>query len=290
MLDLSPGPTGTGLCARILLPLARTAEAPVRAAPAQVLQDRKILLVEDNETNRLVAASMLSTLGANCVIANDGVEGLDALENGAFDLALIDIEMPRKGGLELIAEIRARPVSALSYMPLVAFTAYALPQHRARIMAAGADGIIVKPLDDIAEFGRRIAGFLGGQADSEKRIVQDDVVGAKEVLTRLQTTLGSRNIEELRLRLVEDLDQAEAKLRHGLDTGDNQSLRAATHDLIALAGLAGVEQLQSRAETLNRMLHSQPDTRIARIDVPATQLLSDLCRVRDILNSYDGNE
>lgn len=143
----------------------RTDRGSSRGSPISALPDLKglkVLVAEDNATNQLVVTQMLETLGAEHALAADGIEALECIRREAFDFALLDIEMPRMSGLELIRTIRQMS-GPVSEMPLIAFTAYVMPEHRKRILEAGADGIIAKPLTSIAEFGAAILEYIEGR-------------------------------------------------------------------------------------------------------------------------------
>ncbi|PZQ48500.1 MAG: hybrid sensor histidine kinase/response regulator, partial [Phenylobacterium zucineum] len=104
----------------------------------------RVLLVEDNATNRLIAGRMLEALGAQVSSAEDGVQGVAAARAG-FDLILMDIQMPVMDGIEATQRIRALPAPAGS-APILAMTANALAHQQASYLAAGMDGAIAKPL------------------------------------------------------------------------------------------------------------------------------------------------
>jgi len=104
----------------------------------------RVLLVEDNATNRLIAGRMLEALGAQVSSAEDGVQGVAAARAG-FDLILMDIQMPVMDGIEATQRIRALPGPA-GAAPILAMTANALSHQQASYLAAGMDGAIAKPL------------------------------------------------------------------------------------------------------------------------------------------------
>ena len=122
-----------------------------------VLDGLKILIVEDNPTNRLVATKMLEALGAEIDTANDGVEGVEAVQGGTpYDLVLMDVQMPRMDGIEATRTIRALP-APLGAMPIIGLTANALSHQWAEYRAAGMDGVAAKPISPpalIAEISR----------------------------------------------------------------------------------------------------------------------------------------
>ena len=103
----------------------------------------RILLVEDNPVNQLVAKGMLSKLGCDVVIARHGGEALEALERGCFDLVLMDCNMPVMDGYEASRQIRGS--GRWPDLPIVALTANAMPEERERCRAAGMNDYLAKP-------------------------------------------------------------------------------------------------------------------------------------------------
>jgi CheY-like chemotaxis protein len=116
---------------------------------ASPLAGLKVLLVEDNATNQLVATTILGSLGAEVQVAEDGEQGVQAVERGDFDLVLMDIQMPRMDGVTSARRIRAL-ASAASRTPIVALTANVLPQQQVEYLEAGMDGVIAKPISVVA--------------------------------------------------------------------------------------------------------------------------------------------
>jgi two-component system, sensor histidine kinase and response regulator len=107
---------------------------------------RRILLVEDALINQMLAVRILRKAGHQVVVANNGVEGLATLEREPFDLVLMDIQMPEMDGFQAADEIRKRELVSGTYVPIIAMTAFAMIEDRARCLAAGMDGYISKPI------------------------------------------------------------------------------------------------------------------------------------------------
>ncbi|HXU21034.1 MAG TPA: two-component regulator propeller domain-containing protein [Verrucomicrobiae bacterium] len=109
----------------------------------------QILLVEDNRTNQQVALHLLRRFGHEIVIANNGEEAIEALKGSQqpFDLALMDVQMPGKGGFETTAEIRQMERGTANHLPIVAMTAHAMKGDRERCLAAGMDDYLSKPIN-----------------------------------------------------------------------------------------------------------------------------------------------
>jgi len=144
---------------------ADAAEAPVAAVEtaAAVLEGIRVLVVEDNATNRLIATKLLENLGAQVETAVDGYAGVEAAERGGFDLILMDIQMPGIDGVEAARRIRALG-GAPAATPIVALTANVLAHQRQAYLDAGMDGVVGKPISP-AVLVSEIAGAATRRAE-----------------------------------------------------------------------------------------------------------------------------
>ncbi len=108
----------------------------------------KILLVEDNPINQMVAQKMLEKLGLKAEQANNGVEALKLLTEQAFDLVLMDCQMPEMDGFDATREIRKRDIKSINQqaLPVVAMTANVMAGDRERCLDVGMDDYIGKPV------------------------------------------------------------------------------------------------------------------------------------------------
>jgi PAS domain S-box-containing protein len=130
---------------------APAAQAPgaTEAEADDILAGVKVLVVEDNPTNQLVACRILQQLGAVVSVADDGATGVEAARDGGFDLILMDVQMPGMDGLEASRRIRAlQGVAATT--PIIALTANVMAHQRAAYRAAGMDGVVAKPISPAA--------------------------------------------------------------------------------------------------------------------------------------------
>ena len=141
---------------------ASQVSGPVEAAAGEAatedrwLEGLRVLVVEDNPTNRLVAKGLLGQLGAEVETADDGAQGVEAVERGHFDLIFMDIQMPVMDGMEATRRIRAMP-SPRCDIPIVATTANVMPAQLAAYQTCGCSGVVAKPISPgalIAEIAR----------------------------------------------------------------------------------------------------------------------------------------
>jgi len=105
-----------------------------------------ILVVEDNIINQKVAAHMLQKFGNSVVLANNGLEALQALKKKNFDLILMDVQMPKMDGLEATKRIRKEEEKTGQHIPIFALTAHAMHGDRESCLEAGMDDYLSKPL------------------------------------------------------------------------------------------------------------------------------------------------
>ncbi len=113
--------------------------------PANPLENKHVLVVEDNELNRLVIQGLLKKVGIRVTVAHHGQEAVTLLAGeNAFDLVLMDIQMPVMDGHEATRQIRQE--LQLTDLPIIGLTAHALTEERQRCMDSGMNDFITKPV------------------------------------------------------------------------------------------------------------------------------------------------
>jgi signal transduction histidine kinase/CheY-like chemotaxis protein len=106
----------------------------------------KILLAEDNAVNELLMRRMLGQMGCDVDVAHDGEEALQMWRQGHYDLALMDVQMPKLSGFDATAHIRKMEQRTGAHLPIVALTAHAMVGDREKCLAAGMDAYVSKPV------------------------------------------------------------------------------------------------------------------------------------------------
>jgi CheY-like chemotaxis protein len=117
----------------------------------------QVLIIEDNEANLDLMTYLLRAFGYATEAARDGVAGLERIRQGGIDLVICDIQLPGLDGLALVKEARA--TAAGREVPLLAVTAFAQAGDRERLLGAGFDGYVSKPIEP-ETFVDRVAEFL----------------------------------------------------------------------------------------------------------------------------------
>jgi two-component system sensor histidine kinase/response regulator len=132
----------------------------------------RVLVVEDNRVNQLVARRLLETEGIQVSLASNGMEAVEAWEQCEVDLVLMDVQMPVMDGFEATIRIRElEPGLRRARTPIIALTAHAAPEDRQKCLQAGMDGYVTKPIEaeslmaTIREFASPRVNSIGTSPD-----------------------------------------------------------------------------------------------------------------------------
>jgi PAS domain S-box-containing protein len=212
--------------------LTPVAVAPPRAPPRRATIPLSILVAEDNALNSELIAHLLIRRGHAVRTARDGHEALTLLTAETFDLLLVDLHMPGLDGFQVVRTLRELEGLTPSRIPVVALTARARAEDRARCLAAGMDDFVAKPIDRAALFAaldraghRKLARLHGPHllcADTLRSSCDDD----DGIFNRLCTALVTN--------LPGDLARAQRAFEHR----DFAELRGAAHVLTGVIGNA----------------------------------------------------
>jgi two-component system sensor histidine kinase/response regulator len=218
-------------------------KTPVEKAVAPV-RLVNVLVAEDNVVNQRVALGLLTKRGHTVTIVANGREALDALEREAYDLVLMDVQMPVMGGFEATAAIRAREQRIGGHVRIVAMTARAMNGDRERCIAAGMDGYLSKPIDP-----RML--FATVEDDSASRSAVEPPFDRSAILERLE---GNDALVSDVIALF--LDECPARLgaiQAAVDARDGESIRIQAHALKCAAGNLSALGLFNAAQILERV-------------------------------------
>jgi PAS domain S-box-containing protein len=207
----------------------------------------RILLAEDNAVNQKLAIHLLAKRGHAVVVANNGLEAVETLEREAFDVVLMDVQMPEMGGFEATAAVRAREQSRGTRVPIVAMTAHAMKGDRERCLEAGMDAYVSKPLQP-KELFTVVENLFKPPNSGAGRGSPDPAPGEEEqpqgkpfdVAVALERTAGDRDLlRELAGVFCEGCPPMMADIRAALDQGDARKLMGAAHALKGAVGTFG---------------------------------------------------
>jgi signal transduction histidine kinase/CheY-like chemotaxis protein len=241
----------------------RKQPANVSSRPRQK-HGRKILVVDDNRVNQFVAVEQLHDAGYDADVAQNGLEAVEMTRQQDYLLVLMDCQMPVMDGYTATREIRRREQETKKRVLIIALTAHALTGERDRVMAAGMDDYLSKPLRANA-LEKMISKHLPGAATpsdaapAEARVVKplsvapphnDAVAGAKSCEYVLDPGMSrSRSFVEVCLR---EMPAQRDAIVAALERGDFDVLRQAAHKLKGGALAAAADQLASLSERLQK--------------------------------------
>jgi two-component system, sensor histidine kinase and response regulator len=218
----------------------------------------RVLVAEDDPTNRLVTTRMLQRMGHLVDTAVHGSEAVRKLQASQCDLVLMDMLMPVLDGIAATRLIRALP-PPLGSVPIVGLTGNAEPEHERSCIEAGMNGFITKPVTT-----RRLtaaisavtqAGPLPPPPDAEPQLPLLD----EPFLHRLAQEIGADSTVEAMEMFLEDAPERLTAMRRALDASANGALRREAHALSGSAANVGLARLGEAASGLQRALESAED-------------------------------
>ncbi len=204
-----------------------------------------ILVVEDTPVNQKVAQHLLARFGFRADVAASGQEALTALEQRAYDLVLMDVQMPEMDGLEATRRMRARwPDRALH---IVAMTANVATEDVRRCYEAGMDAFLPKPID-VASLARMLRGLIVAPA----RVAEPPPVVDTEIVSALCAEIGRDIVRELAEEFLGDVDVVLPDLEDGCRARDRDRIAAAAHRLKSPARSLGAAAFGEMLNDLER--------------------------------------
>jgi len=257
---------------------------PVEAAAAAVApgavvtplrRSARILLAEDLPTNQILAEAILTQAGHSVAIVPDGAAALAAVQREAFDLVLMDIQMPIMDGITAAKAIRDLK-GAAGTIPIVAMTANALPEEVAKCRAAGMNEHIAKPVDAgllLAAIDRWRHGRAAVAGTSPAATILDF-----EAMRQLETLIGHGRLAELVERFIAELPARLAAVAQG----EGAAVGKGAHALVSLSGNFGLVELSQASRALMQACKdpAKPDiaTLKAELDAAASRALAAIRR------------
>ena len=268
---------------------------PRAEAPKAGGRRLRVLVAEDNAVNQQVAAGMLERAGHQAIVAANGREALALLEKQAFDLVLMDVQMPGLDGLETTAAIRERERELGGRrLPIVAVTAHAMKGDAERCLAAGMDAYVAKPLQP-KELAAAIEAVLGPEKTPSARRPPESRPASKVVdFARLLERVGGdrKALAELVGIFRADSPKQIARVRKAVRDEDAPALRAAAHAIKGAVGNFAAQGATEAAVRLQRMGESGDlagaGDALARLEHEIERVLKALAEVAPFRSSEPG--
>ncbi|MEU9169733.1 response regulator [Streptomyces sp. NPDC048420] len=267
-------------------PVATAAPAAQVPTTPQPAHRGRLLLVEDNEINQMVAQGMLTRLGYSTDTAADGIEALSMAEAHDYQAVLMDCRMPRMDGFSATRELRRRERDNGGHLPVIAMTAGALAEDRERCLAAGMDDYVSKPVtaDQLEQALARWVPPTHPQADKEdlRASIEDRLNELRGDGTPAEHELVDRLVDHFLTRAPE----MTSALFHALDRHDTAEIADLAHSFKGAAGNMGAEGLAVCCQELEEHARAGDPTSLADV-APRLQVeLDRTCRTLEALRSH----
>ncbi|MBS1664592.1 MAG: response regulator [Bacteroidetes bacterium] len=245
---------GTRVYVEVPLPRGMLEELPVKeekVTSAEILKGKRILLVEDNEMNRLVATTVLHHYGAVVTEAFNGAEAITCLQAGTFDLVLMDMQMPVMDGLEATRRIRQLISPTL---PVIALTANAIKGESDKCLDAGMNDYLSKPFEEDELIGK-IAHWLDcGMPTVAAACAPRTALPLYDLSKLREVSRGNEAFVEKVVRLfLLQVPSAVCEIRKAYEAADYKQVKDVTHRIRPVLDSLGVRCLTEDLKELERL-------------------------------------
>ena len=237
-----------------------------------------ILLVEDNEINQQVTRELLEQANVQVLTAENGKIALDKVNNNTFDGVLMDVQMPIMDGLTATKEIRKNPHH--SQLPIIAMTANAMTEDRARCLEAGMNDHISKPVNPHKMFDTLKKWItpaspkpLPSQSNSKQitsdiieinKIHNDPLMTMQDIDTHSGLARSGGNLllyKQIVTKFRNNQNNVVQEITSTLEKGDIPTAKRLIHTLKGVSGTIGADTLQESAKNLEACIHQGGDTK-----------------------------
>ncbi|MBN7769742.1 response regulator [Marinobacter daepoensis] len=224
----------------------------------------RVLLVDDNEMNRMVASEMLEQANLEIDTACSGQEAIDKLmqsDDGTYDAVLMDLMMPGTDGLQATQALRSH--ERFRQIPIIAMTARTQPEDIQLCFSAGMNGHLAKPIDE-QQLWRTLLDTLAGTTDQTNQRIEattslhpnNTLVLDPDPLARMQKLMTPERFKHIFSLLLRELNNRSCQLEEALANNNTESLHQNAHDLISIAGQSGLNCLSALCGEITEALRT----------------------------------
>lgn len=255
-----------GTLVNIYLPLkigdVRKTELTPLNLDIENLKDLKILLVEDNEWNRMVACNSLFLHNIKPIEAENGVEAIEELKKGMFDIILMDLQMPIMDGIEATKIIRNE---LKINTPIIALTANALKKEIDYCLTIGFNDYIIKPFDESTFFNTILKNINAPKSEiilenkSEETIISDDKLYSLEKL--IEASRGNDwFVEKMVNVFIEQTNSAVVAIRNAYNVKDHKTIKEIAHRIKPSIDNMCINSIKTDIRELERVAIEEPNS------------------------------
>jgi signal transduction histidine kinase/CheY-like chemotaxis protein len=242
-----------------------SAAAPPNPVPGVFIRQEaarplRVLVAEDNKINQQLTAAMLRHAGHEVDVVGNGEEAVEAVRNGAYEVVLMDVQMPVLDGVQATERIRALPPPA-NRVAIIAVTAHAMAGAREQYLAMGMDDYLAKPIDARVLFGK-----LGGLAiEPDIGAEADGSALDRPQLKALAERLPADSVRQLFASFLDQIDAQIPVLEALAGGGDLAALAREAHALAGCSGNFGAPELSRLARDIETACTKKDAAGVARM-------------------------
>jgi CheY-like chemotaxis protein/HPt (histidine-containing phosphotransfer) domain-containing protein len=243
--------------------LARPVRHNDRHSFSNQFADRKarILVAEDNSTNQQVVVGIMRNLGLCADVVANGLEAVKAIESIAYDLVLMDVQMPEMDGFEATRAIRNLPLNfSRKRVTVIAMTAHALQGDRERCINAGMDDYVTKPISPqtlVEVFKKCLPAAQHEAPEASQKAVETSSTGIDHVFDRegvFSRLMGDTDLIKTVIRgYIEDIPRQIKKMREKLKVADAVAVSHVAHYIKGASANVGGESLRKVAFEIEKL-------------------------------------
>ena len=234
--------------------------------PISLPTSSRILLAEDNGVNQKVALLMLQKIGYKADVVSNGVEAIEALQKKAYDIVLMDVEMPEMDGLTTTRYI-CQNLSPQARPYIIALTAYATKEDRQKCLDAGMNSYLTKPIRE-AELAKALQLATESLAPNApqplipqeqiptREVGENEAVIDQKILDSIRKMAGAKAkqlLPQIINQYLEDVPQYLQTIRDALNTSNPETLRQSAHTLRSSSASLGATNLSSICKEMENL-------------------------------------
>ncbi len=234
------------------------------------IANQSILLVEDNKINQQVAQEILESMHLSVVIANNGLEALNAINSTQFDLVFMDLQMPVMDGIQATRKIRTQ--KKFKQLPIIAMTAHTMSGDKEKCLAAGMNDHIAKPIN-LNTLSQILLKWLDADREvkpleirskstmkpTKRYGIPKHLPGIEQIEALPRLNYKYRTYHKLLKEFYEDYQHSAIHIENNLKQNKIRAAQQHTHAIKGVAGNLGAVKLYQAAENLEKILKVDSD-------------------------------
>ncbi|MFN0020666.1 MAG: response regulator [Pirellulaceae bacterium] len=250
---------------------------------SNTLRPLHVLLAEDSVVNQKLAIALLQKHGHSVVVAANGKDAVAVLEKQAFDVVLMDVQMPEVDGFEATAIIRTRERGSGRHIPILAMTAHAMKGDRERCLQAGMDDYVSKPIRAELLFAA-LERLLGNRPSFDSKICGEAATSVIDFSAALKNMDGDRSLlRDVFQAFLDESPQHLLSIKQAIAAQNGTLLQRAAHTLRGTMGTIGWTGSTEVAAELEQMGKDHNFTQAATV---LAKLECELLAIHGVLSSY----